>query len=311
MNRPSLTKFAWLSVGAAVVTILLKMGAYAVTGSVGLLSDALEGGVNLAAALVALATLKYVERPPDDSHAYGHDKAEYFSSGTEGTLILIAALSIGVTSVSRLLNPQPLEQPGLGLALAVVASLINLAVGQIQIRTGKKYDSITLEADGHHLMSDVWTSVGVVVGVSAAVLTGLIWLDAVIALAVGLKIGWEGIRIFWRSLRGLMDVPIAANEQAAVADVLNRYKTQGIEWHALRTRQAGARRFISVHLLFPAGWTIQQAHDLAEDLETDVCNAVDHANVFTHLEPLGDPVAMNDTALDRPHVKDERRKDDG
>lgn len=304
MNRPSLTKFAWLSVGAAVVTILLKAGAYAVTGSVGLLSDALEGGVNLAAALVALATLKYVERPPDSSHAYGHDKAEYFSSGIEGTLIVVAALSIAVTSISRLLNPQPLEQPGLGLALAVVASLINLVVGQIQIRTGKKYDSITLEADGHHLMSDVWTSVGVVVGVSAAVLTGLVWLDGVIALAVGLKIGWEGIHIFWRSLRGLMDSPIAADEQAAVAAVLKNYEARGIEWHALRTRQAGARRFISVHLLFPADWSIQQAHNLAEDFEDDVCRAVDHANVFTHLEPLGDPVAMNDTALDRPHLKE-------
>jgi cation diffusion facilitator family transporter len=297
--RPSLQKFAWLSIAAAIFTILLKLAAYAVTGSVGLLSDALEGGVNLVAAVVALATLKVVERPPDDEHAYGHDKAEYFSSGIEAGLIMIASLSIAYTSISRLFNPHPLEQPGLGLALALFASVINLVVGQIQIRAGKKYSSITLEADGHHLMTDVWTSVGVVVGVSAAVLSGLNWLDPVVALFVGLKIGWDGFRILRRSAMGLMDSAIEPTEQQQLELILQKYEAQGVLWHALRTRQAGARRFISVHLLVPAVWTVQQAHDLSEYFEADIRQTIERATVFTHIEPLDDPVSMRDAVLDR------------
>lgn len=300
MMRPSLQKFAWLSIVAAIFTILLKLAAYAITGSVGLLSDALEGGVNLVAAAVALATLKVVERPPDDEHAYGHDKAEYFSSGIEAGLIMIASLSIAYTSVSRLFNPHPLEQPGLGLALALLASVINLVVGQIQIRAGKKYHSITLEADGHHLMTDVWTSVGVVVGVSAAVFTGLNWLDPVVALLVGLKIGWDGFRILRRSAMGLMDSAIEPSEQQHVEQILQKYGSQGVMWHALRTRQAGARRFISVHLLVPAAWTVQQAHDLSEHFEADIRQSIERSTVFTHIEPLDDPVSMSDAVLDRP-----------
>jgi cation diffusion facilitator family transporter len=303
MTRPSLTKFAWLSVGAAVVTIFMKLAAYWVTGSVGLLSDALEGGVNLIAAAVALVTLKIVERPPDDMHAYGHDKAEYFSSGIEGTLIVVAAASIVYTSVQRLFFPQPLDQPGLGLTLAVLASVINLVVGQILIRTGKKHDSITLEADGHHLMSDVWTSVGVVIGVTAAVLTGLTWLDPVIALVVGLKIGWEGVRIFRRSTMGLMDSAIAPREFDQIESILNRYQQEGLEWHAMRTRQAGARRFVSVHILVPGAWTVQQAHNLSERLEAEVRAVAPYVSIFTHIEPKGDPAALNDLALDRDLVK--------
>jgi cation diffusion facilitator family transporter len=302
MIRPSLTKFAWMSVGAAVVTIFMKLAAYWITGSVGLLSDALEGGVNLIAATVALVTLKIVERPPDDMHAYGHDKAEYFSSGIEGTLIVVAAGSIIYTSVQRLLAPQPLEQPGLGLTLAVLASVINLVIGQILIRTGKKHDSITLEADGHHLMSDVWTSVGVVIGVTAAVLTGLTWLDPVIALLVGLKIGWEGIRIFRRSTMGLMDSAIAPREQDQIETILNRYHQEGIQWHAMRTRQAGARRFISVHILVPGVWTVQQAHNLSERLEAEIRAVAPYISIFTHIEPKDDPAALNDLALDRDPI---------
>jgi len=299
MTRPSLTKYAWLSIGAAVLTIFMKLAAYSVTGSVGLLSDALEGIVNLIAATVALVTLKIVERPPDDMHAYGHDKAEYFSSGIEGTLIIVAAASIIYTSVQRLLSPQPLEQPGLGLTLAVLASVINLVVGQILIRTGKKHDSITLEADGHHLMSDVWTSVGVVIGVTATVLTGLTWLDPVIALVVGLKIGWEGVRIFRRSTMGLMDSAIAPQERDQIRTILNQHQQQGIRWHAMRTRQAGARRFISVHILVPGTWTVQQAHDLSERLEAEIRAVAPYVSIFTHIEPNDDPAALNDLALDR------------
>ncbi len=291
-----------MSVGAAVVTIFMKLAAYWITGSVGLLSDALEGGVNLIAATVALVTLKIVERPPDDMHAYGHDKAEYFSSGIEGTLIVVAAGSIIYTSVQRLLAPQPLEQPGLGLTLAVLASVINLVIGQILIRTGKKHDSITLEADGHHLMSDVWTSVGVVIGVTAAVLTGLTWLDPVIALLVGLKIGWEGIRIFRRSTMGLMDSAIAPREQDQIETILNRYHQEGIQWHAMRTRQAGARRFISVHILVPGAWTVQQAHNLSERLEAEIRAVAPYISIFTHIEPKDDPAALNDLALDRDPI---------
>lgn len=306
--RPSLTKYAWLSVGAALLTIGIKFAAYLVTGSVGLLSDALEGIVNLVAALVVLITLKIVEQPPDEIHQYGHDKAEYFSSGIEGTLIIIASLSILAASVQRLLKPQPIEQIGLGLFLALAASGINFFVGQLLIRTGKKHDSITLEADGKHLMSDVWTSVGVVIGVAFAAITGLDWLDPVIALLVGLKIGWEGLLIFRRSTEGLMDAAIAPQEKTIVENVLNEYCQDGIEWHALRTRQSGARRFISVHILVPGSWTIQQGHDLAEHIEDDIRRQINHCSVFTHVEPIEDPRAFGDLELIRQN--DSSNKED-
>ncbi|MFO7681824.1 MAG: cation diffusion facilitator family transporter [Chloroflexota bacterium] len=297
--RPSLTKYAWLAVGTAVLTIGIKLAAYLLTGSVGLLSDALEGIVNLVAALVVLVTLKIVEQPPDESHQYGHDKAEYFSSGIEGTLIVIAALSILFTSTQRLLNPQPLEQVGLGLILALVASGLNFFVGQLLIRTGKTHDSITLEADGKHLMSDVWTSVGVVIGVAIAVFTGLEWLDPVVAIIVGLKIGWEGILIFRRSLQGLMDAAINPQELVKVENVLAKHCQNGITWHALRTRQSGSRRFVSFHILVPGDWSIQQGHDLAEVIETDIGSQIKHCTVFTHLEPIEDPRAFVDQNLAR------------
>lgn len=304
MQRPSLTKFAWLSIGAAIVTILIKLAAFFITGSVSLLSDALEAGINLIAAIIALVALKIVEQPPDDMHAYGHDKVEYFSSGIEGTLILFAAAGIIFVSIGRLLDPQPLEQVGLGLVLATLASVINLVVGQIQIRAGKKYDSITLEADGHHLMSDVWTSVGVVIGLTVATLTGLYWLDPVIAIVVGLKIGWEGVRIFKRSMMGLMDSAIVPEEREKIEAILDHYQEEGITWHALRTRQSGARRFSSVHILMPASWTIQQAHDLSERLEADIHKAVPNTSVFTHMEPIDDPAAQRDIALKPLITKD-------
>lgn len=294
----SLTRFAWLSIAAAIGTIGLKYGAYVMTGSVGLLSDALEGFVNLAAATVALITLRIVEQPADETHEYGHDKAEYFSSGSEGSLILVAAAGILITSTARLLNPAPIEQPGLGLAVASFAAGINLLVGQVLLRAGARYDSITLEADGQHLMSDVWTSVGVVVGVGAAVLTGWTRLDPLVAIVVGLKIGYEGLRIFQRSVRGLMDSPIAAGEREAVEAILDGYRPEGVRWHALRTRQAGGRRFISVHLLVPGAWSVQQAHDLSEALEAGVAQAIPRCTLFTHVEPEDDPRALADERLD-------------
>ena len=310
MNK-SLTRYAWLSIAAAVVTIGMKYTAYTVSGSVGLLSDALEGFVNLAAATVALFTLRVVEQPPDETHEYGHDKAGYFSSGMEGGLILVAAGSILYTSIVRLLNPQPLEQAWLGLAIAGAAALINLAVGQVLLRQGQRHDSITLEADGQHLMSDVWTSLGVIIGVSLAVVTGLLWLDPVIAILAGLKIGYEGLRIFQRSARGLMDANIAAEERAAVEAVLAGHAAEGVGYHALRTRQSGGRRFISVHLLVPGDWTVQEAHDLSEQLEGEVQAAVPRATLFTHVEPEDDPRALADVALDRVQLAGEPGAADG
>ena len=302
--RPSLTKYALLSVGVALITILLKLSAYLVTGSVGFLSDALEGIVNLVAATVALITLRVVEQPPDEMHQYGHDKAEYFSSGIEGTLITIASISILYTSFRRLLDPQPLEQAALGLVLIIVAALLNLVVGQILVRTGKKYDSITLEADGQHLMSDVWTSLGVVICVTLAVLTGLDWLDPVVGIIVGVKIGWEGIKIFRRSMGGFMDVAIAPEERNTVEEILNDQVEADVKWHALRTRQSGSRRFISVHLLVPGNWTVQRAHDMAEGVEQKVRRRINYSSVFTHVEPVEDPRSHEDLSLDRTDKSD-------
>ncbi len=295
----SLTRYAWLSVGAAVLTILLKTAAFALTGSMGLLSDALEGFINLAAATVALVTLRVVEQPPDETHQYGHDKAEYFSSGIEGTLILVASAGILLTSSRRFLDPQPIEQAGIGLTIAIAASLINLVVGQVVLRAGKRYDSITLEADGQHLMADVWTSAAVVIGVGAAVLTGIERLDPLVAMIVGVKIAWEGVKIFRRSARGLMDTPIAPEEREKVESILNAHADEDVRWHALRSRQAGGRRFISVHVLVPGDWSVQQGHDLVEELEAEVAQAINRATLFTHIEPQDDPRAENDLDLDR------------
>ena len=296
--RPSLTKYAWLSVGAAALTFLIKLAAAYVSGSVGLLSDALEAVVNLAAATVALSVLKIVEQPPDEMHQYGHDKAEYFSSGIESTLIVVASLSILYTAVRSLLDPQPLEQAGLGLALAIVASVINLLVGQLLIRAGKNNDSITLEANGRHLMSDVWTSVGVVAGVTLAVATGQQWLDPLIAIVVGLKIGWEGIHVFRRSISGLMDAAIVPDEREAVKAILDDVRTEGIEWHALRTRQSGSRRFVDVHLLVPGDWSVQASHDLAEHVETQIREQINYSTVMVHVEPFEDERSWQDQTLD-------------
>ena len=295
MKKPSLVRYAWLSVGAAVATILLKFSAFAITGSVGLLSDALEGIVNLAAAFVALVTLKVVEQPPDDQHEYGHDKAGYFSAGIEGTLIVVAALIILATSANRLLHPQPIEQGSIGLVIAGLAALVNLFVGQVLVRTGKKHRSITLEADGHHLMSDVWSSAGVIVGVGLAIITGIEWIDPVVAMVVGGKIGWEGIKILRRSFEGLMDSAMPADERLILENLLNQYQEQeGIEWHGLRTRQSGAHSFVDVHVLTPPDWTVQRAHDLSEALERDIAEQLDGVAVHTHIEPQGDPAAMAD-----------------
>lgn len=300
MKPPSLTRYAWLSIAAAVATMLLKSGAWWITGSVGLLSDALESLVNLAGALMALAMLTVAARPPDADHAYGHNKAEYFSAGAEGALIVVAALSIAVTAVDRLLHPQPLEQVGLGLAVSVVAALLNLGVALVLMRAAKAHRSATLQASSHHLLTDVWTTAGVLVGVGAVAVTGWLVLDPLVAIAVAINIVWTGGRIMRDSVAGLMDASLPRREQGVLHELLQRYAAQeGIDYHALRTRRAGAHRFVSVHVLVPPEWSVQRGHDLLERIEADIRRALPPVTVDTHLEPLGDPAAMRDAALHR------------
>ena len=299
-TRPALTRFAWLSIGAALLTISLKAGAYFLTGSVGLLSDALESLVNLVAALGALVALTIAQQEPDEEHAFGYDKVEYFASGLEGALILLAAISIVVAAVPRLAHPQPVGAVGWGLAVSTVASLINLGVAWRLFRAGKQYHSITLEADARHLFTDVLTSAGVMAGVGAVALTGWERLDPLIALAVAANIVWTGVGLVRRSVRGLLDAALPLEERAAIQAVLEGYeRAQGIQSHALRTRQAGARRFITVHILVPGEWTVHRGHQLLEAIERDIRAVVPRAVVLTHLESLDDPLSWADLALDR------------
>jgi len=301
MKPTSLTRYAWLSIAAAIATMLLKSGAWWLTGSVGLLSDALESLVNLAGALMALAMLTVAARPPDEDHAYGHSKAEYLSAGAEGALIVIAAVSIAVAAVDRLMHPRPIEQVGLGLAVSVVAALLNLGVALVLMRAAKTYRSAALQASSHHLMTDVWTTAGVLVGVGAVAMTGWLVLDPLVALAVAVNIVWAGWRIMRDSVAGLMDAALPVSEQRVLHQLLQGHAARGgIEYHALRTRRAGAHRFVSVHVLVPAGWTVQQGHDLLERIEADIRRALPPVTVDTHLEPLGDPAAMRDQELYRP-----------
>ncbi|HUR93807.1 MAG TPA: cation diffusion facilitator family transporter [Gemmatimonadales bacterium] len=298
-ERTSLRRYALISIVAALATIVLKGGAYLITGSVGLLSDALESLVNLAAAIVALIALSAAARPEDEEHRYGHSKAEYFSSGFEGALILLAAASIIYTSVHRLLAPQPIERLALGAGISVVASLINLLVARILFRAGRQYQSITLEADAHHLMSDVWTSAGVIVGVSAAAMTGWQRLDPIIAIVVALNIIRTGVSILRRSLMGLLDTAIPEDLQRNITGIMARHAKAGVRFHALRTRQAGAWRFIDFHVLVPGNWSVQRGHDLLEAIEEEVRAAVPNSSVFTHLEPIEDPASFADVRLER------------
>jgi cation diffusion facilitator family transporter len=296
--RRSLIRFAWLSIAASVVIICLKGYAYWVTGSVGLLSDALESIVNLVSACVALVVLTIAARPADEEHPFGHDKAEYFSSGLEGGMILIAALGIAAAAIERLLHPQPLQQLGIGLSVSFIASVINFVVARILLTAGHKHDSITLEADGRHLMTDVWTSIGVLLGVGAVTLTGWLWLDPVVALGVAANIVWTGVDLLRRSARGLMDTALPESEQAAIAEVLEPYRAQGIEYHALRTRRAAARRFVSMHVLVPGAWSVQRGHDLLERIEAGIHARLPNTNITIHLEPLEDPRSYSDAAIE-------------
>jgi cation diffusion facilitator family transporter len=300
IERRGLIRFALVSVLAAVATIALKGGAYLLTGSIALLADALESLVNLAAALVALIALWVASRPADKEHAYGHTKAEYFSSGFEGALILVAAASILVAAIRRFLDPQPISEPGLGLATTGIASLVNLGVARVLLRAGRRYESISLEADAQHLMADVWTSLGVIVGVGAAALTGWHRLDALVAIAVALLVVRAGIKLLRRSMLGLLDTSLPDEALRDITRILQSREREGVRYHALRTRQAGARRFISFHILVPGSWTVQRGHDLLEEIEEEVRSAVPNSVVDTHLEPIEDPLSWEDTRLERP-----------
>ena len=296
----NLTRFAWLSIAAALVTIALKGGAYLLTGSVGLLSDAMESLVNLVAAIVALVVLTVAAREPDDEHAYGHTKAEYFSSGLEGALIFIAALGIIWSALPRLFDPRPIEQVGAGLAISVVAAGVNGLVAWRLFRAAREFRSITLQADAKHLMTDVWTSAGVLIGVTLVAMTGWTRLDPILALLVAANIIWSGYGLIDRSVHGLLDTALPPDELATVEEVLARYRAEaGIQTHAMRSRQSGRRRFVSFHILVPPAWTVSKGHDLAEHVERDIREALPDTTIFTHLEPLGDPAAMADTTLDR------------
>jgi cation diffusion facilitator family transporter len=299
-----LRRYAWLSIGAAVTTIALKTAAWRLTGSVGLLSDALESLVNLAAAVMALAMITVALRPPDEDHAFGHGKAEYVASGAEGALIIVAELGIAWAAVGRLLHPQPLARLGLGVLVSAAASAVNLVVARVLIRVGRRRRSIALEADGHHLMTDVWTSAGVLVGIGAVAATGWPWLDPAIAIAVAAQIVWSGFNLMRRSWLGILDSALPAEDLEALRAVLARHAASaGAQFHAVRTRQAGARRFVSMHVLVPGDWSVRRGHALAESIERDVREVIPAAAVDTHLEAIEDPASYEDQDLDRglPH----------
>jgi cation diffusion facilitator family transporter len=295
----NLARFAWLSIAAALATIALKGLAWWLTGSVGLLSDALESFVNLAAALLTLLVLAIAARPPDDEHAFGYSKAEYFGSGFEGMLILVAAVLIAIAAVQRLLSPQPLHSVGAGLIASAVASAINYAVARVLLDAARRYRSIALEADARHLFTDVWTSAGVIAGVAAAAATGWLWLDPVLALAVAANITWWGVKLVRRSALGLLDRALGPAEREAIERALDELRAAGVEFHAVRTREAAGRSFVSMHVLVPGEWTVQRGHDVVEEIEARIRGAVPGAAVFTHLEPRDDPASYRDVRLDR------------
>jgi cation diffusion facilitator family transporter len=299
-RRRRLIRLITVSIAAAIATITLKVIAWQMTGSVGLLSDAAESVVNLAAALIALSVILWSTRPPDEEHAYGHEKADYLSAGFEGALILAAAGTIAWVAIDRLINPTGLTDIGIGLTISVAASIINFGAAKMLVKAGKEEGSLTLVADGQHLMADFWTSLGVVTGVALAWLTGWGPLDSIVALLVAVHIVRTGYSLVRESMGGLMDRALPDGERAAIDAVLAGHRGESVEFHALRTRRAGRRAFISVHVLVPGGWTVQEGHDFVEEVEGELRAAVDNATVFTHLEPIEDPISFHDTGLDRP-----------
>lgn len=304
MNRLTSVKnsarfYALLSICTAIVIIILKTLAFWLTGSVGLLSDAIESIANIVAAGVGLWALTLANRPPDATHAFGHSKAEYFSSALEGILIVVAAGGIAVTAGGRLFHPEPLEQINLGLAINLLATLLNGIVAWILLRASRRLRSITLRADAYHLLTDVWTSVGILVGILVVSVTGWLVLDPIIALLVAANITWTGIQLIRETGSGLLDAALPSDMQETIALVLSEYQTQGVQFHALRTRVAGSRGFVSFHVLVPGDWTVYQGHNLCESIELAIIKALPGISVITHLEPLEDPISWEDEQLYR------------
>lgn len=293
-------RYAYLSIAAALSTMALKFGAWGLTGSVGLLSDAMESIVNLSAASVALWMLKVAAQPPDDDHAYGHGKAEYFAGAFEGAMITLAAISIIWAAWPRLLDPQPLEQTGIGLSVCALAAGINWAVARSMMRASRRHRSLALEADAHHLMTDVWTSAGVIAGVALVAASGWLILDPLIAIAVAVNILWTGWRLLRDSAGGLMDQAWPENERHQLEEILDGFRRQGVDFHALRTRVSGSMRFASFHVLVPGAWSVQRGHDFVEQIEERIAEAFSPVSLLSHLEPIEDPVAYDDDQLDRP-----------
>ena len=306
MKQKSLKYFMYLSIAAAIVTILLKSYAYYITGSMGLLSDALESFVNLFAAVFALVMLTISQKPADEEHRFGHGKAEYFSSAIEGALILVAAFTIIWAAIPRIMNPAPLENVNTGLFFSLLASLVNLAVGMTLIHQGKENKSILLEADGRHLMTDVYTTVGVIVGIVMVMITGWLIIDPIIAILVALNIIYTGYKLISRSASGLMDATIPEEDLQKITTYLDSIKEQHIEYHSLLTRIAGQRKFISLHLLIPGEWTVKKGHDYADDVEETIISLFDEpVTVSTHIEPVEDPASMRDIGIDRIRIDNE------
>ena len=299
MSASAARPYTLLSIAAAILTIGLKTGAYLVTDSVGLLSDALESCINLVAAVVAFWALSFAAKPADVEHPFGHTKAEYFSSGLESALIMVAAIGIAIAAWDRLLSPHPLEQIGLGLGLSLIATAINGGTAWVLLRAGKRFRSITLRADAHHLLTDVWTSAGVLIGIGLVKLTGWLILDPIIALLVAANIIWVGVRLLRETGSELLDRSIPADERNQIKTLMMPYEQQGTQFHALKTRGAGSRRFISFHVLVPGAWTVYQGHQLCEELELAIIQQLPGSYVITHLEPQENPESWTDQELDR------------
>ncbi|GAC51186.1 cation diffusion facilitator family transporter [Gordonia aichiensis] len=297
-SRPDLTRYALLSIATAIVVIVMKLIAWRVSGSVGLLSDALESLVNLVAAVAAFFALRVVAKPADAEHNFGHAKAEYFSAVFEGVLIVAAAVAIIAAAVDRLMHPAELESVGIGLAISVAATVLNGGVAMILLRAGRRHRSMTLEADGKHLLTDVWTTVGVIVGVFLVAVTGWLPLDSIVAILVAVNILVVGGRLIWRSGDGLLDAALPADDLATINHVLDRFRSEEVQFHDLRTREAGHERFVQMHMLVPGGWSVERGHDLAERVEDELHAALDHLRVSIHMEPIGDPRAYESWRLD-------------
>jgi cation diffusion facilitator family transporter len=289
----------WLSIGASVITLVLKLGAYFLTGSVGLLSDAAESLVNLTAAIIALIALQVASRPADADHAYGHEKAEYFSSGVEGTLILVAAVGIVWAAWERFLHPAELRNLDIGIVIALIASGINFIVARILLKAARDHDSITLEADAKHLLTDVWTSVSVVAALIIVNLSQWHILDPIAAIVIALNIIWAGIDLLRRSMQGLMDYALPPTELSEIQTVLKAHQGQFTSYHALRTRKSGPQRFIDLHLLVPGEMSVQASHNLCEAIESEIRAKLGHASITVHVEPSEDAAAWESTENSR------------